>query len=547
MEYLVTAAEMKQYDGNTINNIGIPGMVLMERAALETFRVIEARFGELTTARKRVFILAGTGNNGGDGLALARLLCEAGYDVTVHCVGNVMKASEQWKQQRRILESFPVAFQVGGCPDDVGNVVGFNVKKNANCLSYDILIDALFGVGLTRDIEGEYARATECFNQATGFKISLDIPSGIHSDTGNVLGCAIRADMTVTFGFLKRGLVLAPGKAYAGEIIKASIGISEKSFLGQEPSLFCYDEEPKALLPIRPKDGNKGTFGKVLLVAGSSKMAGAAVLAARAAYRAGAGMVKVITAPDNRIVIHESVPEALYGTYEDLEESLKWADVIVAGPGLGMQPQSRECLKKILSLSNLPLVLDADALNMLAQDKELGDILTKQTAPIILSSEKESVQYIESSELYEKRCEKCIEKYFAKQESGGRKVILTPHVGELSRLMNMPIATLKQDLPSYGKQLAQELHAVVAAKDAQTYICRETGSDCINLCGNSGMATAGSGDVLAGIIGGLLAQGMSPFDAASVGVYLHAKAGDNVSAQIGEHACMAGDIFKIWI
>lgn len=491
MEYLVTALEMRQYDSNTIEKIGIPAMVLMERAALEAFGVIQERFGNLPPENKSVFIMVGVGNNGGDGLALARMLCEAEYKVYVQCVGNQDKASEQWKMQRSILEHFPV----------------FISRKN-NGAEYTIMVDALFGVGLSRNIEGEYAQAIESFNQSKGFKLSLDIPSGIHADTGEVLGCAVSADVTVTFGFLKRGLMFFPGAEYAGEVIKADIGIKERSFLGNPPEMYFYKEEPEKLLPVRDKNGNKGTFGKVLLVAGNLKMAGAAILAARAAYRIGAGMVKVISPEENRIIIQEAIPEALYGTMEDLQESMKWADVIIFGPGMGTGDYALKCLETVIYESNLPLLIDADGLNLLAQNPKLQEEL-------------------------------------AKQGKGERKVILTPHVGELSRLMQLSISELKRKLPEYGMALAARLNAIVVAKDARTFTCKDGFPICVNVHGNSGMATAGSGDVLAGMIGGLLAQGMEDFEAASVGIYCHAKAGDRVAALYGEHACMAGDMTRV--
>lgn len=490
MEYLVTAEEMKRYDSNTIERIGIPGMVLMERAALEAFRFIEDRFADLEQHRKTVRILAGVGNNGGDGLALARMLCEAGYDVTVEVVGKAERSSEQWKIQKEILEHFPI--RTGSKEDGV---------------EYTILVDALFGVGLSRNVEGEYAEAVERFNRATGFKIALDVPSGIHSDTGKVLGCAIKAHMTVTFGFCKRGLMFCPGTEYAGEVVTVPIGITERSFLGKEPGMFFYKEPIKDLLPKRNSMGNKGTFGKVLLVAGSAKMAGAAVLAAKAAYRSGVGMVKVITPGENRSILLGNVPEALFGTEVDLAESMKWADVIAIGPGLGKDSEALQKLTQVIYESNLPLILDADGLNILAEQEDL-------------------------------------QKELAKQGTEGRSIILTPHVGELSRLMKLPIMELKEDLSLYGKQLAEQLRAVVVAKDARTFTCRAGGAICVNVCGNSGMATAGSGDVLTGVVAGLLAQGMEAFEAASVGVYLHARAGDMVAGERGEYACMAGDIIE---
>lgn len=492
MKYLVTADEMKQYDANTIDTIGIPGMVLMERAALGAFSLIVEKYSEKYSDKKpedvNILIMAGMGNNGGDGLALARLLSEAGFSVDVYYVGDFRKASGQWKLQKKILEHY---------------FVGTSDKIEGK--EYTIMVDALFGVGLSRDITDEYARAVEQFNAAKAFKLALDVPSGIDSDNGSVHECAVRADMTVTFGFCKRGLMLYPGTSYAGEVITVPIGITEKSFQGREPEMFYYDEEVADLLPVRDSSGNKGTFGKVLLVAGSFQMAGAAVLAAKAAYRSGAGMVKVITHPDNREIIQVAVPEALLGTYEDLGESMKWADVLAIGPGLGKSDAAKEMLQQVICESDLPLLVDADGLNLLAEQNALQETL-------------------------------------AARGKVGRTIILTPHVGELARLTGKSIPVLKEDLSVYGKALAEKLHAIVVAKDARTFTCREKGAVCVNLCGNSGMATAGSGDVLAGVIAGLLAQEMEAFDAASVGVYLHAKAGDAVSRELGEHACMAGDI-----
>lgn len=487
MKYLVTSGEMRKYDNNTIERIGVPGMVLMERAALAVTEQIEAFLVQRQKADVRVLVMAGMGNNGGDGLAVARLLSEKAYQVDVLCVGAEEKASLQWRQQRRILEHYPV--QMG--------------SKTAGG-EYTVLVDALFGVGLSREVQGEYARAIAFFNSLNGYKIAVDVPSGLDADTGAVLGCAVQADLTVTFGFCKRGLVFYPGCEYSGEIVTADIGITERSFFGEKPGMFCYDEECKELLPIRNGSGNKGTFGKVLLVAGSVNMAGAAVLAARSAYRSGAGMVKLISPPENRIIIQETVPEALLGSEADLEDGLQWADVIAIGPGLGKDERARKCLETVIRNSELPIVIDADGLNLLAKDKELQDALS---------------------------------------ESGiERKIILTPHVGELAGLTGEEIAVLKKELPLFAMELAKKLKAVVVAKDARTFICAERLPVCVNLRGNSGMATAGSGDVLTGIISGLLAQGMDAFPAAAVGVYLHACAGDAAAEALGEHAVMAGDI-----
>lgn len=486
MKYVVTAAQMKRYDANTIEKIGIPGMVLMERAALAVLSEAEA-YAEKKDAKKSALVLAGMGNNGGDGLALARLLSEKGWRVQVWCVGAREKASEQWKQQFAILQNYPV--ETGSKPENE---------------EYTVLIDALFGVGLSRELTGCFAEAVETFNRFRGYKIALDIPSGIHSDTGRVMGTAVKADLTAAFGFLKRGHFLYPGALYCGRVKDFSVGISEKSFFGEVPEMVCCDEPVKKLLPERDRAGNKSTFGKVLLAAGSVNMAGAAVLAAKAAYRTGAGMVKVITPEGNRIIVQSSVPEALFGTEKELVRSLVWADVIAAGPGLSTGESALACLKTVIYESSLPLVADADALNLLAGDEVLAEAIAAQGAE-------------------------------------GRAVILTPHVGELSRLLSRSIAELKENLPAAAQELAEKYHAVAVVKDASSIVC-DGKRFCIHPGGNSGMATAGSGDVLTGIIAALLGQGMEPFAAASAGVCLHQAAGRKAAERFGEHGMTAGDI-----
>lgn len=519
MKYLVTAFEMKQYDANTIEKTGIPGMVLMERAALFALFVTKEHLKDIKKTEKyppSVLIIAGMGNNGGDGLALARLLCEEGFSVEVWSIGNPDKASEQCRLQREILKHYPVKYSdnpkhLDYISTDCGGMSGGR--------EYDIIVDALFGVGLSRELTGEYAEAIHYCNESRAFKLSLDVPSGICSDTGKVLGAwAFRADVTVTFGFAKRGLFEYPGCLYAGKVLTDSVGITENSFYGKEPGMFYYDEPLTELLPQRSPAGNKGTFGKVLLIAGSLNMAGAAVLSAKAAYRMGAGMVKVLTPPENRVILQEKVPEALVGTYEDLEEGLRWASAVGIGPGLGQSGEAHEVLKKVICDSRLPLLLDGDALNLLAADETLRGELEAQG----------------QGETDGENREKC-----------GREIVLTPHVGELSRLTGKSIPELKEDLAAYGSLLASKLHAVIVAKDARTYVCQEGKPVCINIRGNSGMATAGSGDVLAGCILGLMAQGEEAFCAASVGVYAHAIAGDLAVRVHGEYGCMAGDMAEM--
>lgn len=490
MRYLVTAEEMRGYDRYMTEEVGIPAMVLMERAALAAFRRIEEYFEENRERERRVLVMAGMGNNGGDGLALARLLAEAGYFTSVWCVGDASSASGQWKLQKRILNRYPVSF----------------VTKPER-EEYTILIDALFGAGLSREINGIYREAVEIFNRLGGWKLALDLPSGVDSDTGRIRGVSVQADETLAFGFCKRGLVLYPGCTRAGTVRTVDVGISRIAFHDGEPGMFALDEREKELLPLRDPQGNKGTFGRVLLAAGSINMAGAAILAARAAYRTGAGMVKVITPPENRVILQTAVPEALPGTEADLEKSLEWADVIVVGPGLGTDGRAMGILEKLIRESSLPLLIDADGLNLTAEREELRALL-------------------------------------AAQGRRGRSIVLTPHMGELSRLTGRSIPELKEDPAGCGSELAMELQAVVAVKDARTVVCQAEGPVCVNLSGCSGLATAGSGDVLAGMIAGLMAQGMGAFRAACVGACIHGRRGEQISAGIGEHACMAGDLLR---
>lgn len=499
MRWLVTAQEMKQYDQNTMERTGIPGMVLMERAALESLKVLKEE--QVLRPGGCVFVLAGTGNNGGDGLALARLLTEAGMQVEIQVAGSQEKASQQWTQQRKILEAYPVTF----CNSPA--------RKE-----YTVIVDALFGVGLSRNLEGEYRQAVENLNALSGFKIALDMPSGVNSDKGSIMGVAFRADVTVTFGFEKRGLYFYPGCEMAGKTVLADVGINSWSFYGSEPSMFYREEEMKCLFPERNAAGNKGTFGKALLVAGNEKMAGAAVLSSRSCYRTGAGMVKVITEPENRRILMESIPEVLYGTGEDLtKETFAWCDGICAGPGLGTDEKAAAKLDNILKLTDKPLVLDADGIILLTMKEERMELLRRQTAR-------------------------------------GRQVIFTPHMGELKKLVTflsetgklngMPsgMQELKEHMAEVGLTLSEYFSAVFVIKDARTCVCLKNSPVFLNHAGNSGMATAGSGDVLAGIITGLLVQGLDAFEAACRGVRMHALAGDAAAEKMGEHGLMAGDI-----
>lgn len=503
MKYALKAEEMKACDKDAIERIGIPSMVLMERAALAVLHT----FDELGLSPGRVLIVAGMGNNGGDGLALGRLLLERGEDVAVYMEGNPEKMTEETRLQKKILEKS-----------------GFSIQSKIEDTEYDMVIDALFGIGLSREITGDCRTLVERINhmKSRGALVcSLDIPSGICADDGRVLGCSVCADITVSFAFAKIGHLCYPGRESAGKLFVKDIGVTEKSFGCKKPSAFYYERaELGCLLPKRQKAGNKATFGKVLLAAGSRDMCGACILCAGAVLRAGAGMVKIITPACNREIIQQSVPEAMLYTFEGLPDeekvlqSMDWADVVVAGPGLGTGQDGSLLMEWILryersspqslpDAKGLPLVIDADGLNLIAMKSELQNMLK------------------------------------------GKKAILTPHPGELMRL-------LKKDMKSYqgrqmelSRELAELFSCTAAAKDASTLVVQNGREEIyINTSGNDGMATAGSGDVLAGLIGGLLAQKMEPFEAACLGVFLHGLAGENASERKGRFGMLAGDIVE---
>ncbi|MCI9071547.1 MAG: NAD(P)H-hydrate dehydratase [Lachnospiraceae bacterium] len=490
MKYVVDAQEMKHYEETVMETLGMPSPVLMERAALAVAEEIRefAAARRLQPGDKRLLVVAGSGNNGADGLAVARILSQEGWKATVYQAGGAGHRTREWERQNKIMGFYPV-----------------RVVSNWPQEEYTVLVDALFGIGLSRQIQGEYGEIIREINCREGYKLSIDVPSGIHASTGRVMGEAVRADLTVTFGWAKKGLLFYPGAEYAGKLAVKEIGVNQACFeaAGDKPGMFYYEEPVSVLLPPRRSDGHKGSFGKVLLVAGFEQMPGAAVLAARAAYNAGAGMVKVVCPEENRCILQTAVPEALWAGPEDWRQGCEWADVVAIGPGLGRNAGRKEILAGLLAKSRLPLVLDADALNLIAGDMGLQ----------ILA---------------------------AGQGETGRSMILTPHEGELSRLSGKTMEQVREDREHVSRALARDLHCILVCKGARTLVCREQGETCINLTGDNGMGTAGSGDVLTGVIAALLAQGAEAFQAASVGVYLHGLAGERAARRYGSYGLTAG-------
>lgn len=504
---------MKQYDTNTMDAFGIPSLVLIERAALAAVEELE-RDG--LQDNSRILIACGTGNNGADGLVMARLLHLKGHIVQILTVGNRTKATPENKKELEIANKYGIPvitaadFLQRSDRDEaaVEDQTGTVLSKE-----YDVVADAVFGVGLSRRIEGIYGELLELLNRVPGKKVALDIPSGIDADDGSVLGIAFRADLTVTFSYEKVGMRLFPGQSYCGRMICRSVGIDDHSFLlgserGHEPLMAAFTPEDLSLIPARRARTNKGSYGKVLVIAGSVNMAGAAIFSAQAAYLTGCGLVRVLTPEENRIIIQSTLPEAVLTTYhtkkpepETVIAAMQWADVIVCGPGLGTGDAAHKLVHAVLKNAAVPVIMDADALNVIAEET---DILRKPHTDLIV----------------------------------------TPHLGEMARLQGVTVSYIQDHLVESAEDFARTYNLNCVLKDARTITAIPYERTYVNLSGNNGMATGGSGDVLTGVIAGLIAQGTKPELAAPLGVYVHGLAGDAAAARYGTYSLTARTLLE---
>lgn len=497
MERILTSAEMKKCDKDTSHIYGIDSMILMERAALETVKIIVERYGTDIS----VGIVAGSGNNGGDGIAIARILKEYGVYVQIHMIGEEENYTEQTKKQLDIAKALKIPIHY--CMDQI---------------LYDVIVDALLGIGITRSIEKRYKEAVEMINASPAKVVSVDIPTGINTDSGVIMNCAVKADITVTYAYRKLGQMLYPGCINVGELICVPIGIPAETLSEKKSGVVTFDTEDLKL-PVRNPGGNKGSFGKVLLIAGSKNMGGACQLAALSAFRIGAGMVRVFTAEENRDIILKRTPEIIVDTYQDdglptlfddeklaLLRGLEWADVVAIGPGLSLSVKAKLLLEIVLTKNIKPLVIDADALNILSEQPTLLKMLEFEN------------------------------------ESCPKEIVLTPHLGEFARLIKYPISEIKKDILGYCKAFTKKYNVSLVCKDAKTIVTKHFKLSYLNNSGNDGMATAGSGDVLTGIISGLIAQGMDSYEAAVMGTYAHGLAGDIAKKKSSAYYIMAQDI-----
>jgi hydroxyethylthiazole kinase-like uncharacterized protein yjeF len=499
-----TAKEMQNIDKRTIEVYHIPGIVLMENAGLRVVEALEETCEDLPCLK--VAVIAGKGNNGGDGFVVARHLENRGVSTRVFLLA---QKSDLTGDAKKNLESI---VKIGLDIEEIreNDMQGFETKIR----DFDILIDAILGTGLHAKVKGYYRDIIEIINRSGKPVVSIDIPSGLSSDTGEVLGEHIRADMTVTFALPKRGHVLYPSAKSVGELRIVDISIPQKAIDEEGINVELLDEEDiRKIITLREPDAHKGTFGHVLVVSGSLGKSGAAGLAGLGALRSGAGLVTLAMPKSLINGIAGSLLEAMTLPLDETKEgtiSQKAADCIieksqemdalVVGPGLTIHPDTVSFLKKILKGLKIPVLIDADGINGLAL---LGtDILKKREIPLIL----------------------------------------TPHPGEMARLIKKSVGEIQKDRLGAAESFSKKYGLYLALKGAGTVIADPRGHLFINTTGNPGMATAGSGDALSGIIGGFLAQKIDPLDSLKAGVYLHGLAGDIAASELGETSLITGDI-----
>jgi NAD(P)H-hydrate epimerase len=480
-EKLYTADQVRQLDSCAINQHGIPGYELMKRAGSVVFETAVSRYPDA----RQWAVICGSGNNAGDGYVVAKLAKQAGKDVALYALRPYEALSGD------ALTAAQEYVQSGG---------EVNAWTPSEEYKPDLVIDALLGTGLDRAVEGDYAEAISWMNAQKCPGIAVDIPSGLNADTGQVMGQAFNALCTITFIGLKRGLFTSDGPDCAGEVVFNKLDIPGRVYLSEPNSGFIIREKFLAhRLAPRKRNSHKGTFGHVLVVGGAAGMAGAVRLAGEAALRTGAGLVSIATDPAHASYLNLNRPELMVsgvGNEAELGGLIDKASVLAVGPGLGTDSWAVGMFNACIS-NDSPLVVDADGLNILAKNPCTRD-----------------------------------------------DWILTPHPAEAGRLLQTDSETIQNNRVEAAIGIAKKYQAVVALKGCGTVLAAQDGSYAICPLGNPGMATAGSGDVLTGVIASFLGQGMNTWDAAAAGVVAHAMAGDRAAAMLGERGLVAGDIVE---
>lgn len=505
---VVTAAEMRQIDQETIAGIGIPGIVLMETAGSAIVRAIKRHYPRV----QRIGILVGKGNNGGDGLVIARQLAHTGHDVHILLVSPADSFTGEAEINLQIAKNLGLRIEA---------ILGAKEAWKHWMTNCELLVDAIFGTGLRGAVRDPIVTLIDAINNLSTPILSVDLPSGLDADTGNPLGVCVRADRTVTIGLPKRGLLVHPGAELAGALEVADIGFPELVTNAQDIKVhWTTAAEASEWVPQRPSVSHKGSYGRVLVVAGSTGMTGAAALASEAALRAGAGLVTLAIPKSLNPILEGLLPEVMTLPLSETEAGslsvsaaaaiLEFADktesVLAIGPGISQHPDTVALVHQLVRENQRHklggrMVIDADGLNAIAQNREIMSFLDRET-------------------------------------------VLTPHPGEMARLTNTSVSILEADRIRTAQTYASEHGVTLVFKGAPTVISEANGEVWVNSTGNPGMGTGGMGDVLTGIIAGLMAQGLSGERAAVLAVYIHGLAGDIASERLGMHGLIASDVLK---
>jgi NAD(P)H-hydrate epimerase len=470
---------MRSIDSCAINEIGIPGIVLMENASREVLNYLLGRFGD------GFCIICSKGNNGGDGFALARQLIVMGKRVELFLVGGDQGMSSDCRVNYEAARGTGIEVKSIDSEADIALL-------NRAMDSCSAAVDAIFGTGLTRNIEGIYSAVIDAVNAHPVFVAAIDVPSGLNSDTGRAAGNCIRADVTVTFELFKKGFLYYKAREYTGEVVTVRIGIPEKAVLRHHEGEYIFDSEmASARLRRRSPFAHKGDFGRVLIISGTEGYAGAAYICATSAVRCGSGLVTLACQQEIRNVLAQRLTEAMTASFEDEETLLRHisrSDAIAIGPGLGNSAGTLELLKKVLENASCPVVIDADGLNVL------------EGSPGLLDS---------------RRCQ----------------IIVTPHPGEMARISGYGTDYIEENRSETAAEFARK-HGVTVLLKGYSTVITDGKEIFFNSTGSSAMASGGMGDCLTGIIASLAGQGYEPLEAACLGAYIHGYAGDVLSEEL---------------
>ena len=503
--YIATADEMNNIDRRTRDEFGIPALILMENAASGITRAVEQML--VSVRGKRITVLCGRGNNGGDGLASARQLHNLGAHVSVYLLSD----TDDFRPEPAI--NLNIALKMGIEVNEKGK---YSLKTLKSSLNHShMIIDSMIGTGLASTVKEEYKEIIELVNASKRPVVAVDIPTGINSDTGEVMGAAVMAAATVTFALPKRGHFLYPGSDYAGRLQIIDISIPAEAVSKEAIYLSLLTEnDMQGIVPSRQSDTHKGTNGHALVIAGSIGKGGAAAMTAISCLRTGAGLVTLAVPESVQPVIAGKLTEVMTQPLAETDEQTIAAgaaeaiialsrdkEVVAIGPGLTTNKETASVVKRVIRETGIPVVIDADAINALADSPEL---------------------------LRERRS----------------ATILTPHPGEMGRLTGKSSAEVQMDRVGTARDFAIANGVYLVLKGAHTVIAEPSGAVHISPTGNPGMATAGTGDALTGIIAGLIAQGLGPAEAAGLGVYLHGLAGDIAAEEKGMVGMITGDLIE---